>query len=370
MKRAFLAVIPAMGILLAACGSSSTSNLPGVTPTNAFTIPTPPAAELLGAGATFPYPFYSAAFYAYNLKFSQVKVTYNSIGSGGGISALTAKTVNFGASDVPLKDSEAAAMGGRAAVVQIPVTLGTESLAYNLQGVGDGQLKLTPDLIAGIFLGTIKTWNDPALAAINTGVSLPSQPISVVHRSDGSGTTYIFTDYLSNVSADWKSKVGTGKSVAWPTGQGAKGNELVATTIKTTPGAIGYVELAYVLQTHMTQAKLQNANGAFVEPSAAGATAAAATKPNVTPTDFSIVNAAGKDSAPISGYSWAMLYVAQPDQIKGQALVDVLYWLVSPDGQQYATNLNYAKLPDNIAKADIVALKTVTYNGTPLLTVS
>src|SRR5579864_4792797 len=231
MKRAMLALIPAAALLLAACGG--TSSAPAAS--SALSIPTPPAASLTGAGATFPYPFYSAAFYAYKLKFSDVTMNYQSIGSGGGIQQLTKKTVDYGASDVPLQDSEAAAMGGRAAVVQIPVTLGTESLAYNLQGIGDGQLMLTPDLIAGIFLGNIKKWNDPAIAAVNSGLTLPNQPISVVHRSDGSGTTYIFTDYLSNVSSDWKTRVGTGKSVAWPTGQGAKGNEAVATTIKQTP---------------------------------------------------------------------------------------------------------------------------------------
>jgi phosphate transport system substrate-binding protein len=368
MKRALLALIPAAGLLLAACGGNSTG--PAAPSANAFNIPTPPAASLTGAGATFPYPFYSAAFYAYNQKFSQVTVNYQSIGSGGGIQQLTKKTVDFGASDVPLKQSEAAAMGGPDAVVQIPATLGTESLAYNLQGIGDGQLKLTPDLIAGIFLGTIKTWNDPAITAVNSGLSLPNQPITVVHRSDGSGTTYIFTDYLANVSPDWKSRVGTGKSVAWPVGQGAKGNEAVATTIKQTPGAIGYVELAYVLQTNMTQAKLKNAAGNFVLPSPAGATAAAGTKTDVTWQDFSIVNAPGANSAPISGYSWAMLYKDQTDKTKGQALVDLLYWLVSPEGQQYAVNLHYAKLPDNIAKADVAALKTITSGGVALLTAS
>ncbi|HYM51577.1 MAG TPA: phosphate ABC transporter substrate-binding protein PstS [Candidatus Limnocylindrales bacterium] len=368
MKRAILAMVPAVGILLAACGS--TSNTPASSPAAGFTIPTPPAANLIGAGSTFDYPFFNAAFYAYNQKFSDVTVNYQSIGSGGGIQQLTKKTVDFGASDVPLKTSEADAMGGADAVVQIPVTLGAVSLAYNLQGVGNGQLKLTPDLIAGIFLGSITTWNDPAITAVNSGLSLPSQPINVVHRSDASGTTYIFTDYLSNVSPEWKTKIGVGKSVSWKTGGGQKGNEAVAAYIKQTPGAIGYVELAYVVQTNMTQARLKNADGNFVLPSAAGATAAAAAKPNVTPTDFSIVNAPGKDSAPIAGYSWAMLYKDQTDKTKGQATVDLLYWLISPDGQQYAANLNYAKLPDNIAKADVATLKTVTSGGTALLTVS
>jgi phosphate transport system substrate-binding protein len=329
----------------------------------------PPPAALTGAGATFPAPFYSAAFYAYNKKFSQVTVNYGSVGSGTGIQQLTNKTVDFGASDVPLSDEEAAAVGGRDKVVQIPTTLGTVSLAYNLAGVPSGSLKLTPDLIAGIFLGTIKKWNDPALRAQNAAVTLPDVPIAVVHRSDGSGTTYIFTDYLSRVSPDWKAKVGFGKAVAWPTGQGGKGNEAVATLIKQTPGAVGYVELAYVIQTGMSQAALRNASGTFVVPSPDGATAAAKASPTVTPTAFSIVNAPGKDSAPISGFSWAMLYKEQPDKNKGTALVDLLDWLVSAEGQRYASDLHYAKLPDTVAQQDVVALKTVTFQGKALLSI-
>lgn len=361
-KRSLLIPI-ALALLLSACGSSGSA-----TPsTGGAKYPTPPTATLTGAGATFPYPFYSAAFYAFNQKWTQVTVNYQSIGSGAGIQQLTKKTVDFGASDVPLKDSEAAAIGGRDAVVQIPATLGTESLAYNLDGVSNGSLRLTPDLIAGIFLGTIKKWNDPSLVARNGGVNLPNATITPVHRSDGSGTTYIFTDYLSTVSADWKTRVGKGKSVSWPVGPGAKGNEGVATMIKQTPGAIGYIELAYVLQTNMTQATLQNADGNFVLPSADGATAAAKSKPNVSPTDFSIVNAPGKDSAPITGYSWAMLYKDQPDKDRGAALVDLFYWLVSDEGQQYAVNLHYAKLPSDVVNSDIAALKTVSFQSAPLL---
>src|SRR6266550_3832779 len=205
---------------------------------------------------------------------------------------------NTGATNLPLKSSEADAMGGSDKVVQLAGTLGTESLAYNLQGVSDGQLKLTPDTIAGIFLGKIKKWNDRALTADNSGVSLPNQDIRVVHRSDGSGTTYIFTDYLSSVSPEWSSKVGKGKSVSWPAGQGASGNAAVATTIKQTPGAIGYVELAYVLQTNMTQARLKNKDGSFVLPSAAGATAAAKQFASASPGQFSIVN------APAAAHFW------------------------------------------------------------------
>jgi phosphate transport system substrate-binding protein len=347
-------------LLLSACGG-------GPTPSPGASGPVPPSAALTGAGATFPAPFYDAARYAYNKKFPQVTVNYQSVGSGTGIQQFTNKTVDFGASDVPLNDEEAAALGGRDKVVQIPTTLGTVSLAYNLAGIPSGSLKLTPELIAGIFLGNIKKWNDPALRAQNGSLTLPDLAIAVVRRSDGSGTTYIFTDYLSKVSPDWKAKVGVGKAVAWPTGQGAKGNEAVATVIKQTPGAIGYVELAYVIQTGMSQAALRNASGYFVVPSADGATAAAKASPVVTPTAFSIVNAPGKDSAPISGFSWAMLYKEQPDKNKGTALVDFLSWLVSPEGQRFAKDLYYARLPDTVAQSDAEALKTVTFQGKPLL---
>ncbi len=365
MKRAPIALF-GVAMVLAACGGNTGATNPS---TGGAKVPTPPAASLTGAGATFPQPFYAAAFFAYNKKFSQVTVNYQAVGSGAGIQQLTKKTVDFGASDVPLKSSEADAMGGSDKVVQLAGTLGTESLAYNLQGVSDGQLKLTPDTIAGIFLGKIKKWNDRALTADNSGVSLLNQDIRVVHRSDGSGTTYIFTDYLSSVSPEWSSKVGKGKSVSWPAGQGASGNAAVATTIKQTPGAIGYVELAYVLQTNMTQARLKNKDGSFVLPSAAGATAAAKQFASASPSQFSIVNAPGTDSAPISGYSWLMLYKDQGDKTKGTAMVDLFYWLVT-DGQQYASNLHYAALPSNMVSYDIAVLNTITSGGTTLLNVS
>src|SRR5712692_7138264 len=276
MKRVLIALSVGPSLLLAACGSSSVATNPS-TGAPAVVVPTPPAAQLTGAGATFPQPFYDAARFAYNKKFSQVTVNYQGVGSGGGINQLTKKIVDFGASDVPLKASEAAAMGGSDKVVQIASTLGTVSMAYNLDGVADGQLKLTPETIAGIFLGKITKWNDSALAADN----------SVVHRSDGSGTTYIFTDYLSSVSADWKAKTGgPGKSISWPVGDGAQGNAGVATRVTQTPGAIGYVELAYVLQTKMKQAALKNHDGNFVIPSAAGATAAAQAFAGTTPSNF------------------------------------------------------------------------------------
>ena len=365
MKRALIALFGG-AIVLAGCGGNTAATNPS---TGSANLPTPPGASLTGAGATFPQPFYAAAFFAYNKKFSQVTVNYQAVGSGAGIQQLTKKTVDFGASDVPLKSSEADAMGGSDKVVQLAGTLGTESLAYNLQGVGGGQLKLTPETIAGIFLGMIKKWNDPALKADNSGISLPDQDIHVVHRSDGSGTTYIFSDYLSSVSSEWASKVGRGKSVSWPVGQGASGNAAVATTIKQTPGAIGYVELAYVLQTNMTQATLKNKDGNFVLPSAAGATAAAQQFAGASPSQFSIVNAPGRDSAPISGYSWLMLYKDQANKARGTAMVDLFYWLVT-DGQQYATNLHYAALPGNMVSYDLAVLKSVTSGGTTLLSIS
>jgi phosphate transport system substrate-binding protein len=361
MKRVLIALTGA-AVLLAACGGATGSTNPSASG------PVPPAASLTGTGATFPKPFYDAAFFAYHDRFSQVTVNYNALGSGAGIQQLTAKTVDFGASDVPMSASELDKAGGSDKVVQIATTLGTISLAYNLDGVSNGQLKLTPDTIAGIFLGKIKKWNDAALAADNSGVSLPNTAITVVHRSEGSGTTYIFSDYLSSVSDEWKTRVGKGKSLSWPVGQGAQGNAAVATTIKQTSGAIGYVELAYVIQTGMTQAKLKNKDGSFVLPSEAAATSAAKNSPAVTPSQFSIVNAPGKDSAPITGYSWVMLYKQQDNKTKGTAVVDLLYWLLT-DGQQFAANVHYAKLPANMVSDDINSLKSVSSGGSALLTV-
>jgi phosphate transport system substrate-binding protein len=370
MKRVLIALTVGVSVLLAACGGSSVVTNPS-TGAPAPSVPTPPGAHLTGAGATFPKPFYDAANFAYNQKFSQVTINYGGGGSGAGISQLTKKTVDYGASDVPLSAKEAAAMGGTEKVIQIASTLGTVSLAYNLDSVADGQLKLTPGTIAGIFLGKITKWNDAALKADNSGVSLPNQDIHVIHRSDGSGTSYIFTDYLCSVSPEWKTKTGgPGKSITWPTGDGAQGNAGVATRITQTPGAIGYVELAYVLQTKMKQAALKNRDGNFVIPSAAGATAAAKAFVGTSPSQFSIVNASGKDSAPISGYSWIILYKDQSDKTKGTALVDYLYWLTTAEGQSYAINLHYAALPSSMASYDLLVLKDVTSGGSALLSVS
>ncbi|HZP44600.1 MAG TPA: phosphate ABC transporter substrate-binding protein PstS [Candidatus Binataceae bacterium] len=312
------------------------------------------ATELTGAGSTFDYPFFSRAFYQYTQNNPDVTVNYQSIGSGGGIQQFIAKTVDFGASDVPMNAAELQRAGGP--VLQIPVTLGGEAICYNLPGIDSG-LKFTPDLIADIYLGKVTKWNDPALQKLNPNAKLPDMPIMVVHRSDGSGTTYIFTDFLSTISSEWKQKVGTGKSVSWPapSSVGGKGNEGVAGQVRQSAGAIGYVELAYVLQNHITYGQLQNKAGAWVSPSIETVAAAAATKPTVSATDFSIVNAAGANSYPISGYSWVMVYQKPADPARAALVKKVLSWLVT-DGQEVAKAVSYVPLPQNVQK---VALDTL-----------
>ena len=314
-------------------------------------LPALAATQITGAGATFPYPFFQKAFYEYSQKHSDVAVNYQAIGSGGGIQQLTAKTVDFGASDVPMDSSELArAQQGGAVVIQFPTTLGGEAITYNLPIVIKGGLRLTRELLAQIYLGKITRWNDAAIGKLNPGTSFPDIPIVPVNRSDGSGTTYIFTDFLSHVSPEWKSKVGTGKSVQWPSpnGVGGKGNEGVAGQVRQTPGAIGYVELAYQIENHMNQAMLQNKAGKWAFCTASGIKNAASTKSSITPTDFSIVDAAGEDSWPISGFSWGMVYEAPSDKARGKMVHDILAWLVS-DGQPIAATLNYVVLPPNVA---------------------
>lgn len=304
--------------------------------------------QITGAGSTFDYPFFSKAFYNYSQAHPEVTVNYQSIGSGGGIQQFTAKTVDFGASDVPMNAEELAR--AKDPVLQVPVTLGGEGVAYNLPGIGKG-LHLTREVVADIYLGKITKWNDPAIVSLNPNVKLPATPITVVHRSDGSGTTYIFTDFLSHVSPEWRQKVGTGKSVSWPapSSVGGKGNEGVAGLVRQTPGAIGYVELAYLLQNEMTYALLQNKAGKYLYPDIATVAAAAATKPEVTSTDFSIVDAAGPDSYPISGYSWVLLYKTPSDAQRGALLKQIMRWLVT-SGQPIAKTVDYVPLPDNVQK--------------------
>jgi phosphate transport system substrate-binding protein len=294
-----------------------------------------------GAGATFPYPIYSKWFDEYAKVDPSVRFNYQSIGSGGGQKQILAQTVDFGASDGPMSDDNLAKAPGK--LLHIPTVAGADVVAYNLPG--NPALKLDADTIAGVFLGNIKKWNDPKIAALNPGVSLPDQEIIVVHRSDGSGTTYIWTDYLSKISPEWKTKVGTNTSVNWPTGIGGKGNEGVAGQIKQTPGALGYVELIYAVQNKMSYAEVKNAAGEFVKPSLESITAALSTGDIPEDFRFSITNAPGKDAYPICGATWLLVYEQQKDAAKGKKLVEFLKW-AAKDGEKMAKDLQYAPLPD------------------------
>jgi phosphate transport system substrate-binding protein len=314
--------------------------------------------QFLGAGATFPYPFFSLAFYKYSTDHAGITVNYASIGSGGGISQFTAKTVDFGASDVPMtKAEQQAAEDANGKVIQLPDTLGGIAISYNVPGAPK-HLRMTGKTLADIFLGKVTNWNDAEIAADNGGQKLASLAILIAHRADGSGTTYHFTDYLSKVSPEWKTRVGVGKTVNWPVGVGAKGNEGVAGQLGNSPGAIGYIELAYALQNDIAYVALQNKAGEFVLPSIDSIRAAAAQKPNVNPTDFSITDMTGKDSYPIAAYSWIMIWKNQPDPSRGKQLADMLKWLVT-SGQDYAKKVNYVPLPDNVAQEALKAIASM-----------
>jgi phosphate transport system substrate-binding protein len=293
-----------------------------------------------GAGATFPYPIYSKWFDEYAKVDPSVRFNYQSIGSGGGQKQITAQTVDFGASDGPMSDENLAKAPGK--ILHIPTVAGADVIAYNLPN--NPALKLDADAIAGIFLGQIKKWNDAKIAALNPGTNLPDQEIVVVHRSDGSGTTYIFTDYLSKISPEWKEKVGTNTSVNWPTGLGGKGNEGVAGQVKQTPGAIGYVELIYAIQNKMPYADVKNSSGDFVKPSIESVTAALSTA--LIPDDFrfSMTNPPGKGAYPIAGATWLLVYQQQKDAAKGRKLVEFLKWALTK-GEEMAKDLDYAPLP-------------------------
>jgi phosphate transport system substrate-binding protein len=320
---------------------------------------------LIGAGSSFDNPLFSKQFSEYN-KTTGLKVNYQSVGSGAGISQLTNKTVDFGASDAPMNGKQDSAL--TAPAIHIPVTAGAVVLSYNLPDVKD-TLQLSPDVLAGIFLGTITKWNDPKIAAINKGAKLPSTGIVIAHRSDGSGTSNIFTTYLAKVSTDWNTKVGHGSSVNWPVGLGGKGNEGVAGTIKQTPGAIGYIELAYAIQNSMPYAKMQNKAGNFITPSIASVTAAA----NITiPPDskVSLTNTDAADGYPISGFSWVIIYKEQNynnrSSDRATKLLKLISWMIH-DGQQFSGALNYAPLsPAAVSVGDSI-LKSATYAGKPIL---
>jgi phosphate transport system substrate-binding protein len=318
------------------------------------------AQSLTGAGATFPYPIYSKWFDAYKQK-TGVEINYQSIGSGGGIQQVKAGTVDFGASDAALSDQQLKDMPRK--VVHIPTVAGAVVLAYNLPGF-NGTLKLTPELISGIYLGKITTWNDKRLAAANPGLTMPAAPILAVHRSDGSGTTNIFTTYLSLVSGEWKQLVGAATAVSWPSGVGGKGNDGVAGLVRQTPGAIGYVELAYAKQTQLPYAQVKNKTGNFVEPTLASTSAAVQGALPLLAKDVRnpIANSAAPDGYPIAGLTFLLVYQQQKDPAKGRALVEFIHWAMH-DGQEMAADLDYARLPDAVVAVNEKTLAGVSVGG-------
>jgi phosphate transport system substrate-binding protein len=322
----------------------------------ALAVPAFAQSTLNGAGATFPYPIYSKWFSEYHKAHPEVEINYQSIGSGGGIRQVLAGTVDFGASDGPMSDQQLAEAKIR--LLHVPTVLGAVVPAYNLSGVTN-ELRFSPETIANICLGKITNWNDKAIAADNPGVKLPERNIILVHRSDGSGTNYIFTDYLSKVSADWKNGPGKGTSVKWPVGLGAKGNEGVAGMIRQMDGAFGYVELIYALQNKIPYAAVKNSSGNWVKGSLEGATQAAATVKQM-PADFrvSITNAPGKEAYPISSFTWLLVPLQAKDANKGKILVDFLNWMLD-NGEKDATQLAYAPLPENVAAKVKEAIKQV-----------
>ena len=360
LALAGVALAVAVGMSLSSCNGSGTASKADSSATASGDDNT-----ILGAGATFPNPLYSKMFSEYN-KLNGLKVNYQSIGSGGGIQQLTSKTVDFGASDAPLNGKQDSALSAPA--IHIPITAGAVVISYNLPDLKD-TLMLTPDVLAKIYLGEIKKWNDPKIQAVNKGVKLPATDIVVAHRSDGSGTTNIFTTYLTKVSKDWEGKVGKGSSVNWPIGLGGKGNEGVAGSVKQTPGGIGYVELAYAIQNNMAYAKMQNKAGKFIAPSIASITAAA----NIDiPADakVSLTNTDAAEGYPISGLTWILVYKEQKynsrSADKVTKMLKLIQWMVH-DGQQYCAPLNYAPLSEKAASVADAQLKTVTYDGKPVL---
>jgi phosphate transport system substrate-binding protein len=324
-----------------------------------FALFVPLSAQTLvnGAGATFPNPIYSKWFDEYHKLHPNAQINYQSIGSGGGIRQLQAGTVDFGATDQPMNEEQLSKAGVKP--LHFPTVLGAVVATYNLPGVSS-ELNFTPEALAGIFLGKIKKWNDPLLAKTNPGVALPANEILVVHRSDGSGTTFIWTDYLSKTSPEWKAQVGSGTAVNWPTGLGAKGNEGVAGLVKQSPYSLGYVELIYAIQNKMAYGRVRNAAGKFVQPDLASVTAAAAGAAADMPADFrvSITNAPGKDAYPISSFTWLLIPSQIQDPAKKQILIDFLRWMLGP-GQKMAEPLSYAPLPKLVVAAELKAISLI-----------
>jgi phosphate transport system substrate-binding protein len=344
-------------LALAACSSTAAATS-GPTPTPVSFGADGHKPTLRGAGSTFDAPFFAVAFAKYHQQHAGVAISYAVVGSGAGIAAFSARQVDFGASDVPMTAAEqSAARGGR--VTQVPVALGGEGVAYNLNLPPGARLHLTGPALARIFLGQITNWNDPAITALNPGIKIPDAPITVVHRSDSSGTTYIFSDYLSSVDPTWAAKVGTGKALNWPVGEGAEGNASVAATVFRTPFSIGYVEQAYARGLLLPFAAIRNQAGNYVIPSTQTVATGAAQKPAITPANFSIVNQPGASSYPISGYSWALVYTHQTSQATGQELVSMLDWLTH-DGQAYAAANGYVPLPPRTRALAHTMLQQIT----------
>ena len=346
-KFTALALSATLSIALTACGGGSSSEI-----------------RLQGAGATFPNPLYQKWLSEYGKAHTNIKIDYQSIGSGGGIKQIQARTVDFGASDAPMTDAEMKA--SPAELVHIPTVLGAVVITYNLSGVSQ-PLRFSPDVIADIFLGKIKKWNDARIKADNANATLPDADITVVHRAEASGTSFVFTDYLAKVSADWKQRVGADKSPNWPVGQGGKGNEGVTGQIKQQPNTIGYVELAYAGQNKLPVALIKNASGNFVEPSIDAVTAAAAGSAASTPDDLrvSITDATGATAYPISSYTYILAYKNQSDEAKGKALVDFLWWGIH-DGESFAKDLQYAPLPAEIVKRAEAKISSIMAGGKSL----
>jgi len=322
----------------------------------ALALPALAQTTLNGAGATFPYPMYSKWFNEYHNAHPDIQINYQSIGSGGGIRQVLAGTVDFGASDGPMSDEQLSQ--AKVKILHVPTVLGAVVPAYNVPGVS-GEVNFTPEVLSGIFLGKITNWNDKAIASANKDVKFPDQPIIVVHRSDGSGTTYIFTDYLSKISSDWANGPGKGTSVKWPVGLGGKGNEGVAGTVRQMAGAMGYVELIYAVQNQISYGSVKNTSGAFVKASLDSVTAAAASVKTM-PADFrvSITNAPGKEAYPIASFTWLLIPAQSKDAAKGKIIADFLNWMVD-DGQKMTAALTYAPLPGNVAEKVKAEIKQV-----------